>query len=113
MFGQAGSTEADGTVIAEGEERKMTGAEKLAFVEAILIGIIDGIVAYFSYQCHSGLIGFIGSAFRMIDHYEVWLPQNTMKFNMSMNSFLEASNVVFAYCDVSHFQTEIEHYANY
>ena len=36
-----------------------------------------------------------------------------MKFNMSLNSFLEASNVVFAYCDVSHFQTEIEHYADY
>jgi len=49
----------------------------------------------------------------MIDHYEIWLPQNTMKFNMSMNSFLESCNVVFAYCDVSHFQTEIEHYAEY
>ena len=47
----------------------MTAAQKLYFVEAILIGIIDGIVAYFSFQCYSGLIGFVGSAFRMIDHY--------------------------------------------
>ena len=81
----------------------MTSEEKKYFAEAILIGIIDGIVAYFSRDCHSGLILWVSSAFRMVDHYEIWYPNNTMKFNMSMNSFLEASNNVFAYCDVSHF----------
>lgn len=36
-----------------------------------------------------------------------------MKFNISMNNFIEASNVVFAYCDISHFQHEIEEYTEY
>lgn len=93
--------------------RQMTGEEKRRYAEAILLGIVDGIVAYFSRDCHAGLITFIASAFRMIDHYEIWIPNNTMKFNMSLNSFMEASNVVFAYCDVSHFQTEIEHLTEY
>ena len=49
----------------------------------------------------------------MVDHYEIWLPWNTMKFTMSMSSLIEAANVVFAYCDVSHFQVEIENLSNY
>ena len=95
------------------EEGEMTPAQKKIYAEMILMGIVDGIVAYFSFNCHAGLISFISSVFRMVDHYEIWLPQNTMKFTMSMNSFLEASNVVFAYCDVTHFQHEIEKLTEY
>ena len=92
---------------------KLTTAEKLAYAEAIITGIIDGIVAYFSTDCYVGLIGLVSSAFRIVDHYEIWIPSNTMKFNMSLTNLTEAGNVVFAYCDVSHFQHEIMVYADY
>ena len=91
----------------------MTKEEKLDFAEAVIFGIIEGLVAYFSYQCHNGLFGFVDAAFRMIDHIKIWIPSNTMKFNMSMNNLLESGNVVFAYCDVSHFQYEIMQYVQY
>jgi len=91
----------------------MTGLQARRFAEAILIGITDGIVAYFSFDCHAGLVNFIYSLFRMVDHYKIWLPWNVMKFTMSMSTMIESANAVFAYCDVDHFQTEIEHLANY
>ena len=56
------------------EEGEMTPAQKKIYAEMILMGIVDGIVAYFSFNCHAGLISFISSVFRMVDHYEIWLP---------------------------------------
>ena len=38
------------------EEGEMTPLQKKRFAEAILIGITDGIVAYFSHSCHAGLV---------------------------------------------------------
>ena len=32
---------------------------------------------------------------------------------MALNNLVEAGNVVFAYCDVSHFETEIAHLVEY
>ena len=95
------------------EEPELTSAQKRFYIESIFTGIIDGIVAYFSRSCHSGLITFVFSLFRMFDYFAIWIPSNTMKFNISMNNFIESSNVVFAYCDVSHFQHEIEEYTEY
>ena len=95
------------------EENEMTGAERRFYIESIFTGIIDGIVAYFSRACHAGLISLIFSLFRMFDYFAIYIPANTMKFNISMNNFIEASNVVFAYCDISHFQHEIEEYTEY
>ena len=92
---------------------ELTSAQKRFYIESIFTGIIDGIVAYFSRSCHSGLITFVFSLFRMFDYFAIWIPSNTMKFNISMNNFIESSNVVFAYCDVSHFQHEIEEYTEY
>ena len=95
------------------EEPELTSAQKRFYIESIFTGIIDGIVAYFSRSCHSGLITFVFSLFRMFDYFAIWIPSNTMKFNISMNNFIESSNVVFAYRDVSHFQHEIEEYTEY
>lgn len=97
----------------EEEENEMTKAQRRFYIESIFTGIIDGIVAYFSRSCHAGLISFVFSLFRMFDYFAIYIPANTMKFNISMNNFIEASNVVFAYCDISHFQHEIEEYTEY
>ena len=56
------------------EEGEMTSAQAKIYAEMILMGIVDGIVAYFSVDCHAGLINFISSVFRMVDHYAIWLP---------------------------------------
>lgn len=82
----------------------MTPAERLIFAEGVILGMVSGVVAYFSYTCEDGLFNLIDAAFRMIDHYQIWIPSNTMKFNMSFNTLFEAGNVVYAYCDVTHFQ---------
>ena len=36
-----------------------------------------------------------------------------MKFNLSVNNLFESSNVVFAFCDISHVEKEIETYTEY
>ena len=104
---------ADEFIEGEEEETGMTAEQKLRFAETILFGLIDGIVAYFSAFCNAGMFQLVDAAFRLIDYYEIWIPSNLMKFNMSLNNLVEAGNVVFAYCDVSHFETEIAHLAEY
>ena len=59
--------------------------EVLAFAEAVLYGVVDGVVAYFSNSCHDGLFGIIYAAFRIVDHWKIWYPWNIMKFQMSIN----------------------------
>ena len=91
----------------------MVELDVLKFAEAITFGVIDGIVAYFSTTCHTGLFAFIDAAFRILDYWEIWLPWNLMKFNMSINYLFEATNVVFTYCDVSKIQQELVEYTDY
>ena len=75
--------------------------------------MIDGIVAYFSYTCHDGLFMIVAAAFGLVKHYQIWIPWNIMKFNMSLTALFESGNVVFTFCDVSHFQKEITEYTDY
>lgn len=94
----------------EDERPRMTPAERLIFAEGVIYGLVQGIVAYFSFNCEAGLYNLIEAAFDMINHYAVWIPSNTMKFNMAFNSLFEAGNVVYTYCDISHFQNQITAY---
>ena len=41
------------------------------------------------------------SAFSVLDTYEVWITQNTAKLNIAEAQLTEASNIVYAHCDVS------------
>ena len=75
-----------------------------------MLGIIDGIVAYFSTSCHDGLFGIVIASFDILKYWQIWYPWNVIKFNMSINGLFEAINVVYTYCDVSHFTKEIERY---
>ena len=47
-----------------------------------------------------------------MDTYKVWLPQNTAKFNIANVSLTEASNVVYAYCDLSALFASFSHYTD-
>lgn len=87
--------------------------EALQFYEAVMYGIVEGIVAYFSETCHDGLFGWIYAAFRLVDHWKIWYPWNLMKFNMSINALFEANNIVYTYCDLTHVANELADYIDY
>ena len=52
----------------------LTAEAIVRFAETVIYGIINGIVAYFSFQCSNGLYGFVDAIFRIFDHYQIWLP---------------------------------------
>lgn len=43
----------------------------------------------------------VRNGFSVLATYKVWLPENTAKFNLANVGLTEASNVVYAYCDIS------------
>lgn len=97
----------------EAIEEEETGP---GYIEDIFYGLIEGTTAYFSDSCRGGLVNTINGVFRMVDHSAVWLPWNTIKFSMSTNNAIEATNTVFAFCDFTHLYNEIAKltvYTNY
>lgn len=77
------------------------------YFETILYGLIEGTTAFYSETCRGGLMNTINGVFRMVDHIELWLPHNTIKFGMSANNAIEATNTVFAFCDFTHMYNEV------
>ena len=71
------------------------------FYEAVLLGGIEGFTAGFNGQCRSGLAEFVRNAFSVLETYKIWLPQNTAKFNIANVGLTEASNVCYAFCDIT------------
>ena len=43
----------------------------------------------------------VRSSFSVLSTYQIWLPQNTAKFNLANVGLTEASNIVYAHCSVT------------
>ena len=86
---------------ASPEEAQALIGDNAIYYEGILLGLIDGGTSNFNGECKSGLAETVRSAFSVLDTYEIWNPKNTAKFNIANVQLTEASNIVYAHCDVS------------
>ena len=66
-----------------------------------MVGCIDSIVSSYNEYCRSGLATTVRSAFDVYDNINIINPQNIPKFNLASVNLTEATNIVYAYCDVS------------
>ena len=73
----------------------------------VLKGIAVGMTAQFSGECRSGLVGIIDSSLNIYNHIEFYIPSNLNKFTIAFNDFTQASNICYAYCDVTHMYSEL------
>lgn len=67
----------------------------------MLLGIIEGGTSNFNDDCKGGLQNMVRSSFSVLSTYQIWLPQNTAKFNLANVGLTEASNIVYAHCSVT------------
>ena len=84
-----------------------------AYYESMLIGIVDGTTGAFNDDCRGGLVSSIRAAFTLMDNVGIYDPRKLSKFALSNTSFTEATNTVYAFCDVSHLATQFTYLADY
>lgn len=87
--------------------------DNAAFYEAALLGVIDGAVSNFNVDCKGGLANMVRNAFSVLDTYQIWLPQNTAKFNLANVGLTEASNIVYAHCSVTPVTRQVSQLLDY
>jgi len=85
---------------------------KADYYEFLLLGVIDGFTSGFNEDCRSGLAETVRNGFSVLDTYQIWLPQNTAKFNIANVALTEASNIVYAYCDMSALFANLSQYTD-
>ena len=79
----------------------------------MLVGIVDGTTGSFNGDCRGGLVSSIRAAFTLYNNIGIYDPRKLSKFTLSTNSFTEATNVVYAFCDISHLASQFSSLANY
>ena len=95
------------------EQAQQLIGDNAAFYEAALLGVIDGAVSNFNVDCKGGLANMVRNAFSVLDTYQIWLPQNTAKFNLANVGLTEASNIVYAHCSVTQVANQLAQLADY
>jgi len=80
--------------------------DRVEYTFDLLKGIAVGMTAQFSGECRSGLVGIIDSSLNIYNHIEFYIPSNLNKFTIAFNDFTQASNICYAYCDVTHLYSE-------
>ena len=55
----------------------------------------------------------VRNAFSVLDTYQIWLPQNTAKFNLANVGLTEASNIVYAHCSVTQVANQLSQLFDY
>ena len=83
------------------------------YYENLLLGVIDGFTSNFNEQCRSGLAETVRNGFSVVNNIEIYDPRKVAKFNIANVGLTEATNIVYAYCDVSHLITQFSGLANY
>src|SRR5438067_6039634 len=66
-------------------------------LEQFLKGLLKGMT--FSNDggaCKSGLLEIVDQGFNLLQYREIYKPQNTMKFVLSINKLSDASNTIYA-----------------
>jgi len=87
--------------------------DKVTYVFDTLKGIVVGVTAVYSDECRGGLIGLIDSALALYNHIELYLPQNFNKFGIAFNDLIQSSNIIYAYCDITHLYNELAKLTDY
>lgn len=67
----------------------------------MLLGVIDGFTSGFNETCRSGLANTVRSSFSVVDNIDFYNPKKLAKFQISNVGLTEATNIVYAYCDIS------------
>lgn len=83
------------------------------FFEQILLGVIDGTTSGFNDDCRSGLAESVRGLFTIWANIGIYDPRKLSKFTMATTTFTEATNIVYAYCDVSHLASQFVKLADY
>ena len=83
------------------------------YVEEILIGVIDGLTSSFNDDCRGGLAESIRTFFTLWDNLGIYDPRKISKFAMSTAGFTEATNIVYAYCDINQLSKQFIKLADY
>ena len=66
-------------------------------MEKFLKGLLKGMTfANDGGTCKNGLLEIVDQAFNLLEYREIYKPQNTMKFMISVNSLSDAGNTVYA-----------------
>merc|ERR1712045_891558 len=95
------------------EQAQALIGDNAAFYEAVLLGVIDGGTSNFNEDCRGGLANMVRNAFSVLDTYQIWLPQNTAKFNLANVGLTETSNIVYAHCSVTQVAAQLAQLADY
>ena len=92
------------------------GTKGSVYYEQMLLGIIDGTTGGFNASCRSGLAETVRSAFALMDNVDIYDPRKVSKFSLANIGLTEATNVVYAFCDISHLTSQfvtLSDYTNY
>jgi len=103
----------EGSTDPECAESKPEATNSSAYYEDLLLGIIDGTTGSFNGDCRGGLAETVRSTFSVLDNIDIYDPRKLSKFSLSNVGLTEATNVVYAYCDVSHLVSQFVNLADY
>ena len=76
-------------------------------------GVGIGITAQFSGECRAGFVGFVDSLLDLWNHIKIYIPSNLTKFGIAMGDISKASNVMYAYCDMTGMYNELAKLADW
>ena len=79
----------------------------------MLYGIIDGMTSSFDTNCADSLYGVVDGGFRALEYKNVYNPQKSVKFQMSINKFTESTNSVYTFCDFAAFFSNFAMYTDF
>ena len=74
---------------------------KSEYYENMLLGSIDGLTSGFNDDCRGGLAETVRSFFDVLNNIEIYKPDQVAKFNLANVNLVEATNVVYAMCDIT------------
>jgi len=101
---------------AEDKEKDYENPYAEDYWELFLLGSIDGFASNFNVDCRNGLSSTVSSLFDVFDNLGIYDPRLIGKFSISNVNFTEATNSVYAHCDMSQLVdqfTKLADYQNY
>ena len=93
------------------EEYKNPYAED--YWELFMLGSIDGFASNFNVDCRNGLSSTVSSLFDVKDNLGIYDPRLIGKFSIANVNFTEATNSVYAHCDMSQLVDQFTRLADY
>lgn len=91
----------------------LTNVDMSDYYEKLSLGLIDGFVSNFNENCRVGLSSSVISFFDVMDNLAVYDPTKVAKFQLASVNFTEATNQVYAYCDVNQLTKQFSYLADY